>query len=253
MSWLYLPERGVACLQPNGCLGGELSATSRIVPTVSKCSRQESEMGCSTVPQSGTTHEPLTGDLGVDAWTSSLRASRASHGLQAGKGRGSLTTATSGLIPFALLEKSGLHGFSWKTLQGCFNFLTSGSSHHTFNKLSATWPGWGTWDDGAAYPLPLLDSSTNGDGCGLLPTPLARDGKSFYVTTMETALRVMRRTGSSGRQLHWMQYGIVFHDLKKGWANPRFSESMMGWPIGWTDLKPLEKGRFRQWLQQFGR
>lgn len=252
MSWLYLPEWGEACLQPSGCLGGEPFATSKITPTVSKCSRLESEMVCSTMLPSGVMCERSMGGPGVDAWTSSLRASRASRGPQEGKGQGSLTIATSGLTPFALLEKSGPRGFSWRTPQGCFNFPTNGSGHRTFNRSSATWPGWGMWDDGAAYPLPLLDSSTNGDGCGLLPTPVVRDGKSFYVATKKTALRVMRRTGSVGRQLHWMQYGIVFHGLKKGWANPRFSELMMGWPIGWTDLQLLETARFRQWLQQPG-
>ena len=118
------------------------------------------------------------------------------------------------------------------------------------NKLFMTWPSWGMWDAGAAYPLVPLDSTTNGDGCGLLPTPVARDGRSFYVTTKETALRVMKRKPL--RQLHWMQFGIVYHDLKKGWANPRFSELMMGWPIGWTDLTPLAMDKFLAWLEEFG-
>jgi hypothetical protein len=34
---------------------------------------------------------------------------------------------------------------------------------------------------------------------------------------------------------------------------PAFVEWMMGWPIGWTDLRPLEMDRFRQWWQQHGR
>ena len=29
-------------------------------------------------------------------------------------------------------------------------------------------------------------------------------------------------------------------------------EWLMGWPLGWTDLKPLETDRFRQWLERFG-
>lgn len=24
----------------------------------------------------------------------------------------------------------------------------------------------------------------------------------------------------------------------------------MGWPLGWTDLKPLEMARFREWQRQ---
>jgi hypothetical protein len=34
--------------------------------------------------------------------------------------------------------------------------------------------------------------------------------------------------------------------------NPAWVEWLMGWPIGWTDLKPLEMGKFHLWLQQHG-
>ena len=30
-----------------------------------------------------------------------------------------------------------------------------------------------------------------------------------------------------------------------GQLNPSWVEWLMGWPIGWTDLKPLETDRFR--------
>ncbi|MNJ30270.1 hypothetical protein D3C77_248670 [compost metagenome] len=32
--------------------------------------------------------------------------------------------------------------------------------------------------------------------------------------------------------------------------NPTWVEWLMGWPSGWTDLKPLEMAKFREWLQQ---
>ena len=32
--------------------------------------------------------------------------------------------------------------------------------------------------------------------------------------------------------------------------NPDWVEWLMGWPIGHTDLKPLETGKFREWQQQ---
>ena len=37
-----------------------------------------------------------------------------------------------------------------------------------------------------------------------------------------------------------------------GKLNPTWVEWLMGWPLGWTDLEPLETGKFRQWLQQHG-
>lgn len=38
-----------------------------------------------------------------------------------------------------------------------------------------------------------------------------------------------------------------------GSLNPDWAEWLMGWPIGWTELKPLEMARFRQWLRYHGR
>lgn len=38
-----------------------------------------------------------------------------------------------------------------------------------------------------------------------------------------------------------------------GQLNPMWVEWLMGWPLGWTDLKPLEMDKFREWLQQHGR
>ena len=35
-----------------------------------------------------------------------------------------------------------------------------------------------------------------------------------------------------------------------GRLNPTWVEWLMGWPIGWTDLKPLEMDRWREWLRQ---
>jgi hypothetical protein len=34
--------------------------------------------------------------------------------------------------------------------------------------------------------------------------------------------------------------------------NPMWVEWLMGWPLGWTDLKPLETDKFRQWLNSHG-
>ena len=35
-----------------------------------------------------------------------------------------------------------------------------------------------------------------------------------------------------------------------GKLNPTWVEWLMGWPLGWTDLKPLEMGKFQEWQQQ---
>jgi hypothetical protein len=42
-------------------------------------------------------------------------------------------------------------------------------------------------------------------------------------------------------------------DLASGQLNPEWVEWLMGWPIGWTELKPLEMDRFLEWQRQHGR
>ena len=37
-----------------------------------------------------------------------------------------------------------------------------------------------------------------------------------------------------------------------GPLNPDWVEWLMGWPIGWTDLKPLAMDKFPQWLHSHG-
>jgi DNA (cytosine-5)-methyltransferase 1 len=37
-----------------------------------------------------------------------------------------------------------------------------------------------------------------------------------------------------------------------GQLNPTWVEWLMAWPLGWTDLKPLETDKFRSWQQQHG-
>ena len=254
---VYLPARWGETWQPFTCSDGDRSCTSNGTGIPNDSSSSGSRTGSCQTPPFGETSKLSEEESSrlIGSWLKSIQpsllpVSRASRGPQEEKVAARTMTATSGRKPFALLEKSGPRGFSWKTLQGCFKFPGDGTGPPTFSKSRETWPSWGMWDAGAAYLRPTSVSITNGDGCGLLPTPLARDGKSFYVVTKETALRIMRKRPL--HQLHWMQFGVVYHGLKKGWANPRFSELMMGWPIGWSDLRPLAKDRFRQWLKQPG-
>jgi DNA (cytosine-5)-methyltransferase 1 len=38
-----------------------------------------------------------------------------------------------------------------------------------------------------------------------------------------------------------------------GKLNPTWVEWLMGWPLEWTDLKPLETDKFQRWLEQHGK
>ena len=40
---------------------------------------------------------------------------------------------------------------------------------------------------------------------------------------------------------------------QNGCLAPQWTEWLMMWPIGWTDLRPLEMDRFRQWSDLHGK
>jgi DNA (cytosine-5)-methyltransferase 1 len=43
---------------------------------------------------------------------------------------------------------------------------------------------------------------------------------------------------------------LVSPEELTGPLNPEWVEWLMGWPLGWTDLKPLAMDKFREWQQQ---
>ncbi len=49
----------------------------------------------------------------------------------------------------------------------------------------------------------------------------------------------------------WPAYAL-YQDWLRGKTTPGIWEWMMGWPIGWTDLRPLGTGSFRQWRLEHG-
>lgn len=77
----------------------------------------------------------------------------------------------------------------------------------------------------------------------MFPTPTCHDAKLAHPAPNKTAQgspclteRVLTEDGHNG-----------------GTLNPTWVEWLMGWPLGWTDLKPLGTDRFRSWLQQHSR
>ena len=69
----------------------------------------------------------------------------------------------------------------------------------------------------------------------IYPTPTARDWKD---------------NGKSPAEL--VRNSETLATKAGGSLNPTWVEWLMGWPLGWTDLKPLEMDKFRQWQQQHG-
>jgi len=112
-----------------------------------------------------------------------------------------------------------------------------------------TWPRWGSMRNGECFPQPMLVQIIKEKEYGLLqkyPTPTAWDGKRG---TMEN-WKPIRPSG------HPAQYPLnqALRDLTGmvGKPNPAFVEWLMGWPMQWTDLKPLETDKYHKWQQLHG-
>jgi hypothetical protein len=87
-------------------------------------------------------------------------------------------------------------------------------------------------------------SAKSGDGLATAVkrwrTPNATDGAKWWNQSQQER----EQKGQQVRLCHQLSAG--------GSLNPTWVEWLMGWPLGWTDLKPLETGKFRQWQQQHG-
>jgi hypothetical protein len=119
---------------------------------------------------------------------------------------------------------------SWRTHQ-CLLFEDSTECLEIFSR-------WGMMQNGELYPLQIatLHMKEKEFGLEVFYTPTARDWKGM--------------SGKGFRERHGEKKNLA--DFLGGVPNPEFSEWLMGWPIGWTDLKPLEMGRFQSWRQQHG-
>ena len=76
------------------------------------------------------------------------------------------------------------------------------------------------------------------------PTPQASDNRDRG----NLGSGAIQRRQEKGKQIMLSQ---SVSDIS-GALNPLWVEWLMGWPLGWTDLKPLETARFQSWLQQHG-
>lgn len=72
----------------------------------------------------------------------------------------------------------------------------------------------------------------------LYPTPKCQDSRAALMD---------RHKSNLGEVVHG---GIETLPTKTARLNPNWVEWLMGWPIGWTDLKPLGMDKFRLWRQQ---
>lgn len=73
------------------------------------------------------------------------------------------------------------------------------------------------------------------------PTPVASASKG-------SSQAALTRKSGADRSNDRLDHAVMASD--GGQLNPEWVEWLMGWPIGWTELKPLAMDRFREWQLQ---
>ena len=216
---LFAPEQEVDCSAQKSSVS-KPSAQSKLSPIVRGYYVSGKTKAHSRYSRFGIISKRLTEDLGGAMPTLSQPASpvRTSQVLIISESDSMERKApyfTKYTESFAKLSPDGC---SWKTPH-CLPGLDSTLS-------SNTWPKSGMMRNGECYLRPPLEhpikETDSGGYLGKLPTPIAKH--SFY------------ENSPSQKNRNTPGYGVLFG----GRTNPDWVEWIMGWPIGWTDLKPLE-------------
>ena len=231
MSWHYL--QGLEEVSSEAiCWDGERFAPSSGQTTLGAYCLPDSETEYCQDSQSGTMCRPLTENLGVEESMLSVADSLAkTFPLPVKEPESTVQDLECGFTWPGSFAKYDQNSCSWKTPQ-CS--LLAG-----LDEFSETWPKWGMMQHGECLELEMSEDSTSETEYGFLPTPIKSDGSG----------------GGCLRSKNGREY-----NLRDWWANkgfgksrqsrkPEFWEWVMGWPLGWTELKPLEMGKFRSWLQ----
>jgi hypothetical protein len=135
-----------------------------------------------------------------------------------------------------------------------------------WEKFSEIWPTWGSMRNGECWQRQTLGLNTIEKEFGLLP-----DGVNFFHTpttgadggsNSRKALKKRKEAiwptpttpsgggnaGGSGAHKNAIKNGTYIPSS----INPNLYEWLMGWPQGWTDLKPLETDKCHKWLLLHG-
>lgn len=233
MSWHYLQEQGEAFLEAT-CLIGAPPALLKLTPFAETSCFLDSSTGCCPDSLSGTTSAPLMGDPGEGTSMLSAVGSRVRTLAQPVRGLES-TDQSRG---YGESLRGSLAKYSLDLPLSKTHHICEVKGHST--EFSATFPTWGIMLDGACWGLATSTPRTQEIGSGYLPTP----------TTIGNELAPsMRKHACHLRLIDQMPAWRAKYSVPGGGPWIGFREWLMGWPIGWTELKPLATGKFQEWQQ----
>jgi hypothetical protein len=222
-------------------LDGEQFVQSSGKPTQQAYCAPDKMMGFSRLSRFGMMYKPLTETRGEELLTLYLAAFRVPTFPQQEKEQ-------------ELMEKPLECGEKWRGSFTKYDPNTSLWRTHQCSLLGdldeflETWPQWGLMRDGECWEQIPLGLVTIEKEFGYWPTPTATDWKA--TGKLETLKRQGDKNGAGHQNRPQYQYARKYN-MKMPLAA---QEILMKWPLGWTDLKPLEMGRFpcaRQPLGEF--
>jgi len=226
MSWLYSQALVEEYLEGNSW-DGEQSAPLNGSHTQLAYYAPDKMTDFSRLSQFGMMYKPLTENLGRELLTLYLAAFHAKTLAPQEKAQGlTENEAECGEKWHASFTKYDPDLHSWKTHQ-C-------SLLGDLDEFSETWPQWGLMRDGECWEQRTLEQNIRGTESGLWPTPKAASGGG--------------NSGGANSRRTAIQNGLYIPSS----INPNLYEWLMGWPLGWTDLKPLATDKSPSVQQQRG-
>jgi len=245
MSWLCsraLVEEFSAATSSDGAR----SALSSSSPTPQAFLQPDRMTAFSRPSRSGMTFEPLTEDLGAALLTWFLADSRVRTYQLPGMAPESTASAQdSGEKWHESSVRYDRDSSSWRTHRSLFEEDLPWSS--------VTLPSWGMTRAGVLWEPPMPGRPIKGIGSGLWPTPVAQPANGTPERFLERKREWAAKGSSMGIHLSDLQLAAVASERGmqgRGRLNPEWIEWLMGWPINWTELKPLAMARFHEWQRQ---
>lgn len=251
MTWYYLNNNNENChcsqeqveeSLVGSCLDGDVSVLLKLIPITGKSYLQDKGMGVCPNSQSGMISQHLMDCHGGDMLISLQADSHAKIYQQPAVG-------------LEYREKEVDYGVKWQGSFVRYDHKTSSWRTHQCLLLgglelySATWPRWGTMQDGECWELLTLVPRTKETGFGFWPTPVKNEGPGGQVLKLTDKVAI--EEGYKPRY-HKERKKYPEREPFNGKINPSWVEWLMGWPINWTGLKKLNYEHFEYWAKGKG-
>jgi hypothetical protein len=229
MSWLF--SQALAAEYSAGTsLDGEQFAPLSVMPTPHRFWRNDKTIESSDLSRFGLTCAVLTESRGVELLMSYLADFHVRTSVQQEEAQ-------------ELKVSAPAYGSTWQESSVKYDLALSSWKTHpclleeVLRWSSVTLPKLGMTASGAVFQQKnvarLIREIVYGWSGEKFATPQARDYRSGSLARWNDPRR--------SRNLN---------DQVGGLLNPNWTEWLMGWPEGWTELKPLEMDKFREWQLQ---